>query len=128
MGRPDRQRRRTTSLEPIDPIAPPGEDAGARYEGNPQLAVIESYALDLIGELSAEEVEETEQAVLGLLGGGSDWRRTVRDHYRWNALVDWDIAEKWCRFRNSARTSGHALDPAEFARRFADDVVGRSRS
>ena len=67
----------------------PGSDPGAaRYVVNPKLAVIESYALDVIGELSPEEVEEAENAVVGLFGEAPDWRCKVRKQLGWNPLVD----------------------------------------
>ncbi len=107
----------------------PGSDPGAaRYDLNPQLAVIESYALDVIGELSPEEVEETENAVVGLFGEAPDWRRQVRKQLGWNPLMDAVIADRWHRFRKSALADGGDPEPAEFARRFADDVVRLSRS
>jgi hypothetical protein len=112
----------------------PGDDVaeqipGAeRYEGNPQLAVIESYALDVIGELSPEEIEEAEHAVVGLFGESPDWRRSVRKTLGWNPLMDAVIADNWHRFRLGVRGSGEEPEPAEFARRFADEVVRLSRS
>jgi hypothetical protein len=107
----------------------PGSDPGAaRYDVNPQLAVIESYVLDVIGELSPEEVEEAENAVAGLFGEASDWRGRVRKQLGWNALVDAVIADRWHRFRKSAMADGGDPEPAEFARRFADDAVRLSRS
>ncbi len=107
----------------------PGSDPGAaRYVVNPQLAVIESYALDVIGELSPEEVEETENAVVGLFGEAPDWRWKVRTQLGWNPLMDAVIADRWHRFRKSAMADGGDAEPAEFARRFADDIVRMSRS
>jgi len=99
-----------------------------RYEDNPQLAVIESYALDVIGELSPEEVEEAEHAVVGLYGESPDWRRAVRRKLGWNPLMDAVIADNWHRFRLAGRKAGEEVEPAEFARRFADEVVRLSRS
>jgi hypothetical protein len=98
-----------------------------RYEENPQLAVIESYALDVIGELSPEEVEEAEHAVVGLYGESSDWRHAVRRKLGWNPLMDAVIADNWHRFRVAGRKAGEEAEPAEFARRFADEVVRLSR-
>ena len=121
------------ALEPAvlegDPDSDPGSDPGAaRYVVNPELAVIESYALDVIGELSPEEVEEAENAVVGLFGEAPDWRCKVRKQLGWNPLVDALIAERWHRFRKSAMADGGDAEPAEFARRFADDIVRMSRS
>jgi hypothetical protein len=107
----------------------PGSDPGAaRYDVNPQLAVIESYALDVIGELSPEEVEEAENAVVGLFGDAPDWRWKVREQLGWNPLMDAIIADNWHRFRKSTRADGGDPEAAEFARRFADEVVRLSRS
>src|SRR5512135_247335 len=121
------------ALEPAvlegDPESDPGSDPGAaRYVVNPELAVIESYALDVIGELSPEEVEEAENAVVGLFGDAPDWRWKVRSELGWNALVDAVIADNWHRFRRSAMADGAEPEPAEFARRFADEVTRLSRS
>jgi hypothetical protein len=105
------------------------QDPGAaRYDVNPQLAVIESYALDVIGELSPEEVEEAANAVAGLFGEAPDWRWRVRKHLGWNPLMDAVIADNWHRFRKAALADGGDPEPAEFARRFADEVVRLSRS
>src|SRR5690349_14050913 len=99
-----------------------------RYAVNPQLAVIESYALDVIGELTEEEAEETENAVVGLFGNCSDWRQRVRHELGWNLLMDAVIAENWHRFRSATKGTGTDPEPAEFARRFADEVVRLSRT
>jgi hypothetical protein len=99
-----------------------------RYEFNPQLAVIESYALDVIGELSAEEIVEADDAVAELFGESRDWRRRVRERLGWNPLMDAEIADGWWRYRRAARQAGGDPDPAEFARRFADEVVRLSKS
>jgi hypothetical protein len=99
-----------------------------RYELNPQLAVIESYALDVIGELSAEEIVEADDAVAELFGESRDWRRRVRERLGWNPLMDAEIADGWCRYRRAARQAGGDPDPADFARRFADEVVRLSRT
>ncbi len=107
----------------------PGSDPGAaRYVVNPELAVIESYALDVIGELSPEEVEEAENAVVGLFGEAADWRCKVRKQLGWTPLVDAVIADNWHRFQKSALADGGDPEPAEFARRFADEIVRMSRS
>lgn len=106
-------------------------DGTERYEQDPLLAVLESYALDVLGELSAEEVEEAACAVEELLDDGEDWRVAVRRRMRWTPLVDASIAEQWHRFRAAARAAapgGDEPDPAEFARRFADEVTRLSRS
>jgi hypothetical protein len=103
----------------------PGEE---RYAGNPQLAVIESYALDVIGELSPEEVTEADDAVTELFGASLDWRRRVRERLGWNPLMDAEIADGWCRFRRATKQAGGDPDPAAFARLFADEVVRLSRT
>ena len=103
-------------------------DGDGRYDGNPQLAVIESYALDVIGELSPEEITETDDAVTELFGASSDWRQTVRQRFGWNPLMDSVIADNWCRFRRAVKKLGDDPDPAEFARRFADEVMRLSKT
>jgi hypothetical protein len=103
------------------------EDGTERYDRNPLLAIIESYALDVIGELSPEEVEEAACAVEQLLGEADDWRGALRRELRWNALVDATIADRWHRFR-AARRGDDEPDAAEFARAFADDVTRLARS
>jgi hypothetical protein len=105
-----------------------GDPALARYVMNPELAVIETYALDVIGELSPEEREEAEDAVVELYGEAPDWRRAVRHHHRWSPLVDVTIADGWRQFRESTRAAGVDAEPAEFARRFADHIVRLSRT
>jgi len=99
-----------------------------RYAVNPQLALIESYALDVIGELSPEEIEEAETAVVGVFGECGDWRYRLRQKLGWTPLMDAVIAESWWRFRQATRRAGAEVDAAEFARRFADEVVRLSRS
>jgi len=100
-----------------------------RYESWPQLAIIESYALDVIGELSDEEIQETAQAVAGFFGEGpGDWRPRVRQRMGWSPLMDAAIATDWCRYRKAMRAAGAEPEPAEFARRFADEVTRLSRS
>jgi hypothetical protein len=119
--------------QPVVPELVPLEGSGSdgtdlRYEVNPQLAVIESYALDVIGELSPEEVTEADDAVTGLFGDSPDWRQQVRQHLGWNPLMDAVIADNWCRFRKKVKQAGGDPEPAEFARRFADEVVRLSKT
>ncbi len=100
-----------------------------RYEGRPQLAIIESYALDVIGELSDDEMQEAAQAVSGFFGEApGDWRSRVRQQMGWSLLKDAVIADEWCRFRKAVRAAGGEPVPADFARRFADEVIRLSRS
>ena len=100
-----------------------------RYEGRPQLAIIESYALDVIGELSGDETQEAARAVAGFFGEApGDWRSRVRKRMGWNPLMDAAIADHWYRFRKAARAAGGEPVPAEFARHFADEVIRLSRS
>jgi len=99
-----------------------------RYARNPQLAVIEDYALDVIGELSPEELEETELTVRDLYGDARDWRRAVRRRFGWDPLMDVSIAERWHEFRRVARERRREPQPGEFARGFADEVVRLSWS
>jgi hypothetical protein len=94
-----------------------------RYDQNPQLAIIETYVLDVLGELSREEIEETADAVMGLFGECRDWRHCVRKNLGWNPLTDYVIAENWCRYRTATREAGCEPDPSDFARSFADQVV-----
>jgi hypothetical protein len=90
-----------------------------RYEKEPLLAILESYVLDVLGELSAEEVEEAACAVEELLGDGHDWRSAVRRRMCWSPLVNARIADAWCRNRAAA---GDDPDAAAFARKFVDDA------
>jgi hypothetical protein len=100
-----------------------------RYEADPQLAIVESYALDVIGELSREEREEAECAVLAVFADlPGDWRERVRRRMGWNGVVDHAIAERWRHARREARAAGTEPEPAEFARRFADEAVQRARN
>jgi len=119
---------RGADMKLFDELDAGGDPAVARYVANPELAVIETYALDVIGELSAEEREEAEDAVVELYGDAPDWRRAVREQLRWSPLMDAAIADRWCRFRQRTHAAGADAEPAEFARRFADDVVRLSRS
>jgi hypothetical protein len=111
-----------------EPAEAAPDPASSRYDGNPQLAVIESYALDVIGELPPEDVEDLDDAVTELFGEAPDWRDAVRRGLGWNPLVDMAIAEGWHRFRQAARAEGRDPEPAAFARFFADELVRLSRS
>lgn len=125
---PGRRVRPSASL-PIPPsVEGAAEGAEERYAANPQLALIESYVLDVIGELSPEEVEEAETAVVGVYGDCNDWRHQLRQKLGWTPLMDAVIADSWCRFRKATRRAGSEADPAEFARRFSDEVVRLSRT
>lgn len=102
--------------------------ATPRYARNPLLAVIEGYALDVIGELPPEEIDETEQTVRALYGAAADWRRAVRRRLGWTPLMDVTIAARWQEFRRDARARSREPQPGEFARGFADEVVRLSHS
>ena len=72
---------------------------------------------------------ETAQAVAGFFGEApGDWRPRVRQWMGWNPLMDAAIAERWCRYRKAAREAGSEPEPAEFARRFADQATRLSCS
>ncbi len=92
----------------------------ARYAAEPWLAVVESYALDVIGELSPEEVSEAEVATQALFGVGWGWREVVRDHMSWTPAVDRSIRDLWRGYQAEVQRRDLPADPASFARRFAD--------
>ncbi len=102
--------------------------ARARYEAEPILALVESYVLDVIGELSPEEFAEAADAAEELLRERRDWRADVRRELRWSPAVDGAIARGWRRFTRERRAASEDADPGEFARRYADGAMRLARS
>jgi hypothetical protein len=100
----------------------------ARYQGRPLVIVLENYILDCIGKLPPESSVELARLMQQGLGGGADWKQTIRDMLQLDAKLDQELRDLWTRNEALAREQGQELHPVQFARMVVDEnfaaVVG----
>ena len=101
----------------------------ARYQGRPLVIVLENYILDCIGKLPPGSSQELAKLMQQALGGGPDWKQTIRDMLHLDARLDQELRDLWDRNEALAREQGQELHPVQFARMVVDenfaDVVGK---
>jgi hypothetical protein len=94
-----------------------------RYEHRPLLLLIESYALDVIGELGDEQRSSLSSIAAKVWkAGSSDWRTELRNQLGWAQTIDTTIVANWRAYRNAARAQRKPVSPREFAQMFGDAI------
>jgi hypothetical protein len=102
-------------------VTSPTDDWPERYRGKPMLVIVENYALSVVGALSPDKEASVKLIVKRTFGGGDDWRSTVRSTMGWPSNVDAEILDNWKAFNRAAQAQSTHVDPAAFARAFADE-------
>jgi hypothetical protein len=102
------------------PATASSSDIPDRYRDNPLRAVLENYALDIIGKLPADMPAQLTEITKAAWGGSSDWKHALRKQMKWDERTDDEIRENWVDFQAAAKKSGTAPDELAFARAFAD--------
>jgi hypothetical protein len=102
-------------------------EAQDRYRGRPLLAVVESYALDVIGELAPEKQAAMREVTQRVWSGGDDWKATVRRVLAWDASMDREIELNWASFKRAANAQQMPASPEAFARAFGDEILRQNR-
>jgi hypothetical protein len=95
-----------------------------RYAGKPFLRLLDSYVLDAIGHLGAEQdasLTAMEPKFREVFGEEGDWRAIVAARMQFPAGMAGAIREVWDKgYERFVAANGHAPDPAEFTRVFVD--------
>lgn len=92
-----------------------------RYEREPMLLLIESYALDVIGALAHDKEIAVSKIVLRTFGG-DDWRETLRKTMGWQPDVNANLLANWESAKRFAIEQGIDPDPVGFAQMAADEL------
>ena len=91
-------------------------EPGGEVQENPVLVLLENYILDTIGELPEQRQVAMTHVVQRVLGGGDDWKETVRLTLSLPPKIDENIVNLWNKNRRIARRRRETLGPAEFAK------------
>ena len=81
------------------------------------LAILEAYAMAVIGSLPPEKDAAVGAIVPRVFGGGTDWRATVRTVMGWSDRIDHEILDAW----NRIALEKEPIAATDFAMRFADE-------
>jgi hypothetical protein len=101
-------------------MIPSAEAEPARYQGKPLLIILENYILDCIGALEPERQELVRGVVQRSLGGGDDWKQTIRTMLQIDGSLDEQLRLMWEQNQEAAQVSGVELHPIQFAKMVAD--------
>ena len=91
-----------------------------RYTGRPLLIILENYVLDCIGELTPDQQTDIASLVQPVFGGGTDWKKTMREVLHLEASIDDNIKEMWKRNQIKSQEAGVELHPVQYAKMFVD--------
>jgi hypothetical protein len=92
-----------------------------RYQGRPLLVVLENYVLDCIGKLPPGGSERLSSLMQQALGGGPDWKQTLRDMLHLDPSLDGELCKLWTTNEALARQQGIELHPVQFAKMVVDE-------
>jgi hypothetical protein len=92
-----------------------------RYQGRPLLVVLENYVLDCIGKLSPESSQKLAGLMQEALGGGPDWKQTLREMLQLDPSMDEELRKLWTTNEALARQQGIELHPVQFAKMVVDE-------
>ena len=103
------------------PELPSSHTEPERYQGRPLLVVLENYVLDCIGKLPPGGSERLSTLMQQALGGGPDWKKTLRDMLHLDPSLDGELRELWTKNEALARQQGIELHPVQFAKMVVDE-------
>jgi hypothetical protein len=92
-----------------------------RYEGRPLILILDNYVLDCIGELPSDKKALIITIVQKVFGGGTDWKKTVRDVLQLSGSIEDDIRSLWIENQQIAVQNNSELHPVQFAKMIVDD-------
>lgn len=115
----DRRHPKQDNVATNSPIAS-SSNIPKRYLDKPLRALLENYALDVIGKLPADKSAQLTEITREAWGGTSDWKQALRMKMKWDERTDDEIRENWVDFQADAKKTGKVPDELEFARVFAD--------
>jgi len=92
-----------------------------RYQGRPLLIVLENYVLDCIGKLPPESSQKLAGLMQKALGGGPDWKQTLREMLHLDPSMDEELRKLWIKNEALAKQDGTLLHPVQFAKMVVDE-------
>jgi hypothetical protein len=92
-----------------------------RYEGRPLILILDNYVLDCIGELASDKQALIASIVQKVFGGGSDWKKTVREVLQLSESIEENIRSLWIQNKEIAAQNKAELHPVQFAKMIVDD-------
>jgi hypothetical protein len=92
-----------------------------RYEGRPLILILDNYVLDCIGQLPADKKALITTIVQKVFGGGSDWKKTVREVLQLSDSIEENIRSLWIQNKEIAAQNNSELHPVQFAKMIVDD-------
>jgi hypothetical protein len=92
-----------------------------RYEGRPLILILDNYVLDCIGELPSDKKAMITTIVQKVFGGGSDWKKTVREVLQLSESIEDNIRSLWIENQKIALQNSSELHPVQFAKMIVDD-------
>ena len=92
-----------------------------RYQGRPLVIVLENYILDCIGKLPADSSEKLSRLMQEALGGGTDWKQTIRQMLHLDAALEQELRDLWTKNAEIAQKDGIELHPVQFAKMVVDE-------
>jgi len=99
---------------------PNAESEPDRYQGKPLLIILENYILDCIGALPPDRQDLVRGVVQRSLGGGDDWKQTIRGMLQMDGSLDEQLLQMWEQNQQLAEANGVELQPVQFAKMVAD--------
>jgi hypothetical protein len=94
-----------------------------RYDGKPLLRLLELYVLDVLGELSEDQIDNLRQIEPKLretYGVNGSWVEIIGSVMAFPPSLPGDIRDVWRNGLIEATRQSINVDPEEFARHFAD--------
>jgi len=99
---------------------PNAESDSDRYQGKPLLIILENYILDCIGALAPDRQELVRGVVQRSLGGGDDWKQTIRSMLQLDGSLDEQLRQMWEQNQQTAEANAVELLPVQFAKMVTD--------
>ena len=92
-----------------------------RYAAKPLLILMDSYVLNIIGELRYEKGAELFAVARQAYGGGPDWLTIMRTRFQLSRAMEDLVRQMWVTEQGRAEQEGTTLTPEDFARRVVDE-------
>jgi hypothetical protein len=95
-----------------------------RYDGKPFLRLLDSYVLDVIGQLETDSrsaLERMQPRLAQTFGTAGTWQEIVRSQLELPDTFPAEVRFIWEGFLDQAKRQGLSVDPNEFVERFVSE-------